>query len=845
LPIFGIRFFCVLWVVIDMPIRYCGKLLLHLFAGCLVWQLGFADNTLGADSGAPAQISLPTLAPVYVHPEFGITADGQSQLSRSVLDQLPRGNGSINEMLGILPDIQFSEGHNASTRGGEILPPDVSISGGKVFQNRFSINGIANDSLLDPTLSNAKTFDDVPGHPQALFLDAALIDSVTVYDSNIPARYGGFTGGVVDARLRDPSREFAGQADYRTTNDQWTRFYLSDQDRYSFANSNTDSFQPRFRKHDAGFSVDLPVSPSLRTLAAYRVLRSTIPLQLFDVTEKQSRENHNLLLRGVYDLDAQSSLDASLIYAPYQAGYFLPDTRDSRFVIDGGGLQLQGGYQRLLPQGDFAVRLALKQSENSRQAPQNFRLWAATDSRDWGRLVGSPYSRQGGFGDIEKRQQGVEVAADVHLALTDSSNRQHELAAGLGLELESGTYRRPTASTVYTDPRTTPDVICGADLFACVDSEQFFTLRKIYDPVKLTETVISGFAYAEDQLTFDRLNIRPGLRLSYDDFLGNLNLAPRLAVRYDLFGDQASQLVGGLNRYYGHPLLAFKLREAKRPPRSEFRTTSASVVTAWTPDPQQLYNQARFSSLDTPYTDEAVIGLDQELFAGQFSLKYILRWGRDEFARNYGSEQSDGLRYYTMNNLGRSDHRILRLAWEKAWGNHSLLFSWVYQQSKTSNEDYDSVLDDEGDEPRIWYQGNIVYKNELPRRDYNRPHQLKLYYHVRLPRGFSFTNTTSYLTSYSSFENTNIAQEVPPALRRVDARTGTVEENLSVYADVPRGNELIFNWTLDWQPLMFRNRALTLTLDILNVFDRQIESGTVPGKYRLGRQIWLGAEYRF
>jgi len=828
-----------------MPIRYRGTLLLRLFAGSLVLQLCFAVGTLGGDFGVPAQNVLPTLAPVYVQPEFGITAEGQSQLSRSLIEQLPRGNGSINELLGILPDIQFSEESNFSTQGGEILPPDVSISGGKVFQNHFSINGISNDSLLDTKRYDEKNQNEVPGHPQALFLDASLIDSVTVYDSNVPARFGGFTGGVVDARLRDPGRKFSGQVDYRTTNDQWTRFYLSDQDRYSFATSNTDSFQPRFRKHDAGFSVDLPVTSSLRTLAAYRILRSTIPLQLFDVTEKQTRENHNLLLRSVLDLDAQSSLEASLIYAPYQNSLFLPDTLDSRFVIDGGGLQLQGGYQRVLSQGDLSVRLALKQSENSRQAPQNWRLWAATDSRDWGRLVDSPYSRQGGFGDLERTQKDVELATDLNLALTDRSGREHQLAVGLGLELATGTYRRPEAATVYTDPRTTPDVICGADLFACVDGEQYFTLRKISDPVKLSETIASGFIYAEDQFSFHKLQLHPGVRLAYDDFFGNLNLSPRLALNYDLFGDQQTQLVGGVNRYFGRSLLAFKLREAKQPPRTEFRTTSASVVTDWTPDPQQLYSVARFSGLETPFTDEAVVGLNQALFDGLLSLKYILRWGRNEFARSYGPEQSDGLRYYTMNNRGRSDHKILRLAWEKAWDNHSLLLSWVYQQSRTSNEEYDAILDDEGDESRIWYQGNIVYKSELPRRDYNRPHQLKLYYHVRLPKGFSFTNTTTFLSSYTSFEDTLDDRTVPPALQRVDARTGTVEESLSVYADVQRGNELIFNWSFGWQPTAIRDRALSLTLDVLNVFNRRIESGTEPGKFKLGQQFWLGAEYRF
>jgi hypothetical protein len=820
--------------------KYSATLLLGGFF-LLRMLLGVA----AADEAVVSPDGLPMLSPVYVHPAVGITAAGRSQLSREVIDQLPRGNGSINELLGVLPDVQFSEGDNSSARGGEILPPDVSISGGKVFENRFSVNGSSIDSLLDPKAYNPTDPDDVPGHPQALFLDSSLVDEVTLYDSNIPARFGGFTGGVVDVSLRNPGSDFGGRIDYRTTNDRWTRFYLSDQDRYDFSNSNTASFQPRFRKQAAGVSFDLPVTAEFRLLAAYRLLHSDIPLQLFDQTESQSRENHNLLVRGVLELDQLRRLESTVIYAPYQASYFIPDARDSRFTIDGGGLQLQGLYRQELPQGDAAIRLAWKHSENSRQAPQNWRLWAATDSRGWGRLVGSPYSRQGGFGDLEKTQNSVEAAADFNWSLAEREELGQELAAGLGLELVTGTYRRPATATIYTDPRTTPDVICGADLFACVDGEQFFTLRKIHDPVKLTETIATAYLYGEDQLTYRNLSIRPGIRFSYDDFLGNLNLAPRLMVGYDLFGDAQSQLSAGLNRYYGRSLLAFKLREAKRPPRTEFRTTSASVVTDWLPDPQALFNVTRFSDLDTPYTDEAVIGFDQALFNGQFSMKYILRRGRDEFARSYGPEQSDGLRYYTMNNLGQSEHRILRLAWEGSWTNQSLLISWVYQQSETSNEEYDSILDDEGEEPRVWYQGNIVYKSELPRRDYNRPHVVKLYYHARLPHGFNFTNTTTFLSSYHSLEATGLSQEVPPALRRIDARTGAVEESLAVYENVPRGNELIFNWKLDWQRTIFSGQKLLLSLEVLNLFNRKVESGTDPGKYQLGRQLWAGLEYDF
>jgi len=796
-------------------------------------------------SASPVDEPPPQLEPVRVISHLDVQASGKSTLTRSIIDRLPRGNGSITELLGVLPDVQFSENSRPSKQGGEILPPEVSISGGKFFQNLFAINGISNDSLLDPTAVNPTSQSEVPGHSQELFLDASLVDRVEVYDANIPARYGDFTGGVIDARLRSPGPRFSGHADYRTTRDDWTEFYLHDEQRYQFDTSNSASRQPRFVKHDAGIGFDLPVAERIGLQFDYRQLYSEIPLQLLDQTETQTRRNQNLLLRSVVDLDAASYLDASVVYAPYQAEYFIPDARNSRFEIDGGGYRGELAYRHISETLEYALQAAYRFSENSRTAPQDWRLWAATDSHDWGRIVQSAYSREGGFGDLEKQQQNLDLTAEVSWEPAPRGDLRQQVTAGLGYQRTLGSYRRPEDATVYTDSRTTPDVICGADLFACVDGEQFFTLRTTYQAVKLEETINSGYLFADDRVGFGRLEVRPGVRLSYDDFLGNLNLAPRLSTRYDLFGSGQTLLIGGLNRYYGKVPLAFKLREALRPPASAYRTTDLGVVTEWFPDPLGLSHVARFSPLDTPFTDEAMLGVDQALVGGRLTLKWIRRYGRDEFARSFGPEQADGLRYYTMTNDGSSDTEIYRAAWERSWSRQTLLLSWTHQRSLTSNEDFNTLLDEAGYEPRVWYNGGVVYKSELPRSDFNRPDVGRLFYSCRLPGGFEFSNLTRYLAGFEVLEDTGLDVAVPAAQRRVDARTGTVEESLPLYETAHYGNEWIFDWKLSWQHAWWQSLTSRLSVEINNVFNRRIESADEPGSFQLGRQFWVGVEGRF
>ncbi|MEJ2699691.1 MAG: hypothetical protein P8Z70_08545, partial [Desulfuromonadales bacterium] len=629
---------------------------------------------------------------------------------------MPNNNGSINETLEVLPDVQVDSA-NTSKTGGEILPPNVSISGGRAYQNSFLIDGVSNRSLLDPEAENVVPDDinDVPGHPQEIFLQADLADRITVYDSNVPAEFGNFIGGVVDTRTRNPAPVFGAKAYYRTTRDEWTWFHVNSSEQYDFEHSDTANAQPKFEKQNGGVDLDIPLNDRMGLLLSYRILHSTIPLEYLGGSRDQDRQIQNFFLKYAYTPSDADQIELSAIYAPHRGDYFLKNTKNSDFTLNGGGYQFGLDWEHFFTHLDMRLNASYSRSENRRQAPSNWYHWADTKSRDWGRLVDSDFSDEGGYGDIEKTQEDMGLRGLLSLTPLSGEFLRHTLKAGFDLQRILGSFERKDTTYIYKDPVISPDIICGDDTLGCIDGEQFFSARQIYDAGSSSAAIDQVSLFFEDLVRFRRLEVRPGVRFSYDDFMHNADFAPRLAATYDLFGTGNTIFIAGWNRYYGSPLLTAKLREARKPYRTESRFSWQNTLLPWEPAAEQGQNATKFSTLKAPYTDEIALGLDQALFGGRLSAKYVHRSGRDEFARAYGDLQPDGLRYFTMTNDGSSRHESYRLSWERSWKKHFLSLNATYQESSASNESYDELLNSAELDDRVWYNGKILYKSDLPR----------------------------------------------------------------------------------------------------------------------------------
>ena len=149
-----------------------------------------------------------------------------THLTREDIARRPTEDGNITDLLKSNPAVQFSNHGDGSLQMGEIKPSNISIHGSVAYQNNYTLDGISTNSDLDPAEQTSVTTTRLGGSDeQGFYVDSRLIDSVTVYDHNIPASFGGFTGGVIDAQTRSWSGENHISVFGRMTKSGWSRIH--------------------------------------------------------------------------------------------------------------------------------------------------------------------------------------------------------------------------------------------------------------------------------------------------------------------------------------------------------------------------------------------------------------------------------------------------------------------------------------------------------------------------------------------------------------------------------------------------------------------------------------------
>jgi hypothetical protein len=830
-----------------MSLKLTGSaILIHLLFITLVCGVSAAQDN---QADIPAEVQpavvatdkqqdITTLDPVTVIGQPEDTLSGTSTLTVETLQQLPSKNGSLIEAISVLPRVQLGEEQSTSENAGEILPPKISISGGRDYENYYSIDGMGLNSLLDPQADNPAALDTVPGHPQKIFIHKDLVESVTLYDSNIPAKYGRFIGGVIDARTRLPEPDFGGKLSYRTTRDAWTRFHIHPDREEDFEQSNSHRRQPEFTKHDAGVQFDLPLSTDSGLIAAYQATRSDLEIQ--HIGEKKDLEKllDNYFLKYAWMPDSPYTLELSTVYTPSEEDFLTSDTKDSDFTITRGGYAINGTLSGNLKAGKFELMAAWLSNENSREAPTDFYTWLNTGSKDWGTELGISRSREGGFGDLDTGEKSLQLSADFvskGLAVGDTS---HMFNFGVEFTNDQGSYDRKQDTHNYLSSTLDDTVVCDPQDQACAEGEQYLAARNVYQANNQDAELNHFGLYLDDTITLGRFELRPGFRISHDNFMNNTDLAHRLAGSWDIFGQGKTVFVAGHNRYYGESLLTYKLREAIEPYIRETRSKDpdSNELSDWEFAYQRTtYNS--FSELDTPCSDELVFGINQVFLDGKLKLNYVERKNRDQFTREKITVNVDGedQTHYILNNNGASDYQSMEVSWEREWQKHYLNINYVYTENESNSETYTTLFDEEDTTEEVWYEGNLVQKDELPRLDYFRPHVVNIVYVGKLPWGLTFTNVAKFRSGYTDLLS----------LSKSEKEARGIPTSLTAYEEGKQPKSWIFDWKLDWEKKLPRDQALVVSLEVNNVFDRKVYAGEEDDVYELGRQFWLGMSYSF
>ncbi|QQP99125.1 hypothetical protein [Lysobacter enzymogenes] len=816
-----------------------------------------------ASSAAPAP-SIYTYDPLKVIGQRLFPYQEGMTMDRRYIEEQIRGNGDIGTLLRINPSVQFDETAATSRNMGEIRPADISINGGLYYQNAFVLDGAGFNNDTAPGGSTlAASIIDVPSHTQGIALDASQIGTLTVYDSNVPASYGGFNGGVVEAESRRARDAFSGSVVMRMQRSVWNEMHIAAPALQNFEESSTESLQPRYDKYQLRATLEGRTRNGLGLSGTVSRLRSVIPLRGYtsgrnsvsDENEKeQVRENTSASLRADWSDGEGLEVSASVNYAPTDERYFIANAKNGYYDLEQGGpvASLRVNYQR----GDWTWRNTLSYSDldSSRRSQTDYwKSWARSSEMDWGVTT---LSAEGSWGNIDQRNRNLGYKLVLEREPVRLGNGEHRLQFGLEYRDRSADYHRLNDHSSYLNPAATRTCTASdgtLDRDGCSLSPvettasgvikgrgQYFTRRNVYREGAFNVDNREWALFAQDDIRLGRWSLRPGVRVDGDSLMGRTTVAPRLATSWDVFGDRDTLLTAGVNRYYGRNLFAYKLREGRERLQLEQRR-GADLI--WR-DVRTSPADYRFDKLRVPYSDELALGWNQRWAGLDLSLKYVRRENRDEVLRETILNLDDSGFYDTRvnryNNRGRSRSQTYTASVSPSrplrWGSvaTSAEAAFDYTDVRRNYNDYETAYT-EALEDWVRYQGKLMRANELPATSFNRPWSARLASQTRFESiGLLWSNFLRYRSGYRGRQS--LGREVFEG------------KSISVIDEVAYPDTWTWDSSVEWTLRLPHEQQAYARVEAQNLTNRSnlISSATATTTvYEPGRSYWLELGYRF
>ncbi|WP_319381343.1 TonB-dependent receptor plug domain-containing protein [Thiomicrorhabdus sp.] len=783
---------------------------------------------------------------------------GQAEISESELKVMPSTNGDMNEVLRILPGVELTDPARTSSQAGEIKPGTLSINGAKGYENNFLVDGLSNNSLLDPGETNANTHSDVEGHPQEVFINTDILRSLDVYTSNIPARYGQFAGGVIDAKTirANPGQTF-GKLTLRHTSDQLTEFHLGDRlsDQETFEdNDNVNSFQPEFQKLNLDLLLHQPINDNSAFYINLARKYSKIPFYHLGKPATEERTSYNAMIKASHFFSNDHILDISLMHSPYEAKKFIKNYKDSEYFVEGGGTKLNAELESHIEIGEVQTRFSISESHNSRRSSlQDLYNWQLSNNADWGKYYstdsyGQGHSYQGGLGNLNKQQVSYLLKSDVNVKKGLWAPENHLISFGYDYKHIDAQKERLNDNSIYLSNNVgVTNLRCqGAEV--CIEGDQFASEKLTRYASKRSASTDNLGAYIEDAFKIDRFLLRLGARYDYNTFLHNHDVAYRTFAKYDLFKNKKHFISTGLNRYYSNSFLTYQLKQAGISYGTAYRGLEqtyidgqkVSVPDEWTESATTNTYVYQHSNLKTPYQDELSVGIQSLQTFGNLGLEFVSRQGRNAFTRHKSAKLDDGLYHYTLKNGGKSDYANLRFTWQKQVGVHLFRFNLTkVLKDKSNYVSYnENDDDDEGvSQSEIVYQGKLMNQSDF-NLDNGQPINAKLFYGYTPTKGINLGVYVNFIQGTRKFEDTGYDAIIGI---KEDENSGEFElANIYDYFDY---KDLI---QVDVNIGYVHNTSIGdfhYQVDIHNLFDQVNTVAKKDDEYLLGRQFWLGVTY--
>lgn len=778
---------------------------------------------------------------------------GQTRLSDEQLAATPSGNANLTDKLVQLPSVE-SQGMSRSSMGaGELRPENLSINGAHFYQNNFTVDGININNDLDPGRYGPGDFDRIGSHSQGLYVDVNSVASVEVNDHNVSASKGQFTGGTVDVETKryDGDNHFG--INWRHSSDKLTRYHYDKKDASAFKDGelslfeSTNPVQPRFKKNLYNLHAAFGMGGNWGTFVSVSRNESIIPFfdsrtRGFDVTPdgaihvgdfieaqdvKQWRRNDNVTAKISWQPDSQQILDIRLLYGTGKSRYQMGGVVGSDYTDDHHSMGLGIGYKNRLSFGQYSLDLDITKMGDERLSNNMYYAVISGLYSDRTEASGGPHA-------LDNTQTNYSFKPKFQFDTVDIAGSQHSISSGLEINKKRMEASRPNTTLVHTFICMTGACNTPADL-------TYFS-RAYYLPYEMDISQNEYAVWLEDNIKIGQLQIRPGMRADYNSFLRNIDISPRLSMNYDVFGNQKTNIKAGYNRYYGRSFLHLQAK-----PYYDSNTVSILYPGVLDIVTKSQVDLDSINRLKTPYDDEKVLGVSQDLGLFRVSLTGINRKGKDQVNSFYDKQLNKT--YFTNNAASETNTVTLELSTIQSINVAGLFFDvnaalkWMERKSNQINEGYgtsaayDSTLGTGVDRTdKVIYQGKVINSKDLPVNSFGNPLRAQV---------SVFTSWPKYDLNMSNFFTW---RDRYVALKRLSANgiDPSTNERLGVYIKEKYGRSHTWDMQLKWSPQVSGMQPY-VQMDILNVMDDKNIGSTTSSQpvYDIGRQLWLEVGMNF
>lgn len=786
--------------------------------------------------------------PITVEVEEAEKEPGKTTYTSQQIEELPVGPSHLSDLLRTNPAVDFSRSSGLTAGTASLRPAEVSIHGQAFYQNLFTIDGADTNNDLNPAASEdvwstPSLVAPIGGSsPQGYYVDIELLEAVSVQDSNISAEYGGFTGGVVDAKLKSYEGENKLSVRYSMQRDEWEEFHITEDD-LSAADYWRGVYTPDYEKASYKINTQQALGEDIGLTLGISRRYSDFAQQYEDDADVIRHIRHNDQIDSVMSKVTApiAGFDAglSLRYTNRSHDGLTSTTYTGGFVKEHRGFGWTATGKRSLENGLLELNLSWDQLQDTLDSDSSFFTYHEY-------LESSGMSRfSGAFGDTNQSQTRLSFKPKFTMD-PRGNNDQHKITIGGEIRTTSSYYERPE-DIVFEQFYCVRDM--GRE--GCQDQDgdgvsssgdEFLNRRAFYFAGEVDLDYSEIAVFVEDEIERNKWDFSIGLRGDRNSFLENFNLAPRLSASREFGADGERSLHLGLNRYFGRSFMRYQLNDAiygwresfinLTRPRGRAGEEVPCSVSDWENCTHLTYdNRSGISDLDTPYADEMMIGWSQPLGFTSMKLQFVNRESRKGVSR---ARDEEGRYYY--NNDGRGSTRSVTAAFNEPapheWGWALIRFNLnLSYRDTTRNYQDDNGYDEALEVDLIYYQGQLISASDLPAWDYNIPIGI---------RGSASAEFSNIGVTWMQFLNYKRGGTIARDSREnyTDPASGI---EYDIYEDFEFDDLVTLDWKFDWTRSLTSSSDLFVRLQIHNVFDKVADSSLVDTRRRFsqGRRFWL------